>query len=314
MTLAKSPDMSRPFDSAPKRVTIVEVGPRDGLQNEKTAIPTDVKVQFIDALSDAGLPVIEATSFVSPTSIPQLADAEDVMRRIKRKPGVRYPVLVPNERGLERALAAGANEVAVFTAASEEFNRRNINAGVDESIRRFEPVLERAKRERMRVRGYISMSFGSPFEETISPDRVVEVAERLDELGVDEISIGDTIGVATPIQVADLIGKLVKRIEVGRLAMHFHDTRGTALANVVSALECGIAIFDSSAAGLGGCPYAPGASGNLATEDLLYMLDGMRIETGASLEKVYEASSLIAQTLNHALTSKYYLARASRDM
>jgi len=311
MTAPKSPDMARPFDAAPKRVTIVEVGPRDGLQNEKTEIPTDIKVRFIDALSDSGLPVIETTSFVSPASIPQLADAEAVMCGIKRKPGVRYPVLVPNERGLERALAAGANEIAVFTAASEEFNRRNINASVDESIRRFVPVLERAKRELMRVRGYISMSFGSPFDETISPDRVVEVAAQLDDLGVDEISIGDTIGVATPIQVADLISKLVKRIEVGRLAMHFHDTRGTALANVVSALECGIAIFDSSAAGLGGCPYAPGASGNLATEDLLYMLDGMGIETGASLEKVYAASSLIAQTLDHAPTSKYYLARAS---
>ena len=311
MTAPKSPDMARPFDAAPKRVTIVEVGPRDGLQNEKTEIPTDVKVRFIDALSDSGLPVIETTSFVSPASIPQLADAEAVMCGIKRKPGVRYPVLVPNERGLERALAAGANEIAVFTAASEEFNRRNINASVDESIRRFVPVLERAKRELMRVRGYISMSFGSPFDETISPDRVVEVAAQLDDLGVDEISIGDTIGVATPIQVADLISKLVKRIEVGRLAMHFHDTRGTALANVVSALECGIAIFDSSAAGLGGCPYAPGASGNLATEDLLYMLDGMGIETGASLEKVYAASSLIAQALDHPPTSKYYVARAA---
>ena len=303
--------MSRPLDAIPRRVTIVEVGPRDGLQNEKIEIPTDVKVRFIDALTDAGLPVIEATSFVSPKSIPQLADAEDVMRRIKRKPGVRYLVLVPNERGLERALASGANEIAVFTAASEEFNQRNINASVDESIRRFEPVLERAKREMMRVRGYISMCFGSPFDETISPDRVVDVAGRLDALGVDEISIGDTVGVANPKQVAELIGKLVNRIEIGRLAMHFHDTRGTALANVVSALECGIAIFDSSAAGLGGCPYAPGASGNLATEDLLYMLDGMGIETGASLEKVYAASSLIARALDHAPTSKYYLARAS---
>ena len=313
MNAPKSAAMPRPFDSIPRRVTIVEVGARDGLQNEKAEIPTDVKIRFIDALTDAGLPVIEATSFVSPRAIPQLADADEVMRRIKRKPGVRYPVLVPNEQGLERALAAGANEIAVFTAVSEEFSRRNINASVDESIKRFEPVLDRAKRELMRVRGYISMSFGSPFDETISPGRVVEVAAQLDALGVDEISVGDTIGVATPGQVADLIGKLTTQIEVGRLAMHFHDTRGTALANVVSALECGIAIFDSSAAGLGGCPYAPGASGNLATEDLLYMLDGMGLETGVSLEKVYAASSLIAQALDHAPTSKYYLARSASN-
>lgn len=311
MTSPKSAVMPRPFEAIPRRVTIVEVGARDGLQNEKAEIPTDVKVNFINALTDAGLPVIEATSFVSPRAIPQLADADEVMRRIKRKPGVRYPVLVPNEQGLDRALAAGANEIAVFTAASEEFNRRNINASVDESIKRFEPVLERAKRELMRVRGYISMCFGSPFDETISPDRVVDVAGQLDALGVDEISVGDTIGVATPKQVVDLVAKLTKQIEIGRIAMHFHDTRGTALANVVSALECGIAIFDSSAAGLGGCPYAPGASGNLATEDLLYMLDGMDVETGVSLEKVYAASTLIAQALDHAPTSKYYLARSA---
>ncbi|HEY6357434.1 MAG TPA: hydroxymethylglutaryl-CoA lyase [Vicinamibacterales bacterium] len=303
--------MTSPLATLPKRVTVVEVGPRDGLQNESVEIPTAVKVRFIDALSDAGLPVVEATSFVSPKAIPQLADAEDVMRRIKRRPGVRYPVLVPNERGLERALDAGTREIAVFTAASDEFNRRNINATIDESIDRFVPVLARAKREGMRVRGYVSMCFGSPFRETIEPKTVVDVARRLDALGVDEISIGDTIGVATPNQVVDLTERLRAHIDVGRLAMHFHDTRGTALANVVVALECDIAIFDASAAGLGGCPYAPGASGNLATEDLLYMLQGMEIETGVSLAGVVHASTLIAAVLDHAPTSKYYQAQAA---
>jgi isopropylmalate/homocitrate/citramalate synthase len=294
--------------SVPKQVTVVEVGPRDGLQNENTTIPTGTKVRFIDALSDAGLPVIEATSFVSPKAIPQLADAEDVMRAIKRRPGTRYAALVPNERGLERAVAAGVTEVAVFTAASEEFNRRNINATIDESIDRFVPVVKRAKQDGIRVRGYISMCFGSPFKETIAPARVVEVAVRLDAFGIDEISIGDTIGVATPNQVVELVALLTARLDVGRLAMHFHDTRGTALANVLAALETGIAIFDSSTAGLGGCPYAPGASGNLATEDLLYMLHGMGIKTGASLEGVIAASTLIAAALDHPPTSKYYQA------
>jgi hydroxymethylglutaryl-CoA lyase len=294
--------------SVPKQVTVVEVGPRDGLQNEKTTIPTETKVRFIDALSDAGLPVIEATSFVSPKAIPQLADAEDVMRAIKRRAGTRYAALVPNERGLERALAAGVSEVAVFTAASEEFNRRNINATIDESIDRFVPVVKRAKQDGIRVRGYISMCFGSPFQETIAPSRVVEIATRLDALGVDEISIGDTIGVATPNQVVELVALLAERLDIEQLAMHFHDTRGTALANVLAALETGIAIFDSSAAGLGGCPYAPGASGNLATEDLLYMLHGMGIKTGVSLEGVVAASTLIAAALDHAPTSRYYQA------
>ncbi|HME81548.1 MAG TPA: hydroxymethylglutaryl-CoA lyase [Candidatus Eremiobacteraceae bacterium] len=292
----------------PERVTIVEVGPRDGLQNERVEVPTGVKVSFIDALSDAGLPVIEATSFVSAKAIPQLADADEVLRRIKRRPGVRYPVLVPNERGLERALAAGATEVAVFTAASEEFNRRNINATIDESIDRFVLVLARAKRDSIRVRAYISMCFGSPFGDTIDPKRVVEIAQRLDALGVAEVSIGDTIGVATPNQVEAIVAMLTKHIDIARLAMHFHDTRGTALANVLAALEAGISIFDSSAAGLGGCPYAPGASGNLATEDLVYMLDGMGIVTGVSLDGVVAASTLIAAALDHPPTSRYYQA------
>ena len=300
--------MAKALASLPKKVTVVEVGPRDGLQNEKVSISTDVKVRFIDALSESGLSVIEATSFVSPKAIPQLADAEEVMQRITRRPGVRYAVLVPNERGLERALAVGAGEVAVFTAASEEFNLRNINATIGESLDRFVPVVARAKREGVRVRGYVSMAFGSPFNETIAPAKVIEVSLRLIDLGVDEVSIGDTIGVATPNQVAELSGALVGRIGIRKLAMHFHDTRGTALANVVAALQTGIATFDSSAAGLGGCPYAPGASGNLATEDLLYMLHGMGIETGVTLEQIVSASSLIAHALDHPPTSKYYQA------
>ena len=300
--------MSALFETLPKRVTIVEVGPRDGLQNEAKIIPTDAKIAFIDALSAAGLPAIEATSFVAPHRIPQLADAEAVLAGITRKTGVRYPVLVPNERGMERALAAGAREVAVFTAASETFNRRNINASIDESLERFRPVVTLSRAAGVRVRGYVSCAFGCPYEGAISPDAVVSVAGRLVEMGIDEVSVGDTIGVGTPNQVVDVCGRLMARIDAGRLALHFHDTRGTALANVVTALELGVAIFDASAGGLGGCPYAPGAAGNLATEDLLYMLDGMGIETGVSLEKVVAATSLLAGALDHAPTSKYWQA------
>jgi hydroxymethylglutaryl-CoA lyase len=300
--------MAQLFRSLPRRVTVVEVGPRDGLQNEAAVIPTATKIAFIDALSDAGLPVIEATSFVSPKSIPQLADADDVLRGIIRKTGVRYPVLVPNERGMERALAAGARDVAVFTAASETFNKRNINATIDESIARFLPVVALARERGVRVRGYVSCCFGCPYEGAIAPDKPVAVARRLIDIGIDEVSIGDTIGVATPNQVVDVCERLKQFIDVGRLAMHFHDTRGTALANVVAALELGIAIFDSAAGGLGGCPYAPGAAGNLATEDLLYMLHGMGIQTGASLEKIVAATSLLAGALDHLPTSKYWQA------
>jgi len=300
--------MAKLFEVLPKRVTVVEVGPRDGLQNESVAIPTSTKVRFIDALSSAALPVIEATSFVSPKAIPQLADADDVMRRIERKPGIRYPVLVPNERGFERALEAHVHEIAVFTAASETFNRHNINATIDESIGRFAPVVQRALDAKMRVRGYVSTAFVCPYEGVIAPARAIEVVERLLALGIDEVSIGDTIGAATPNQVVDLCELLFKSVEVGRVAMHFHDTRGTALANVVAALEMGIAIFDSSAGGLGGCPYAPGASGNLATEDLIYLLHGMGIETGISLDGVVKATALIAGALDHTPTSRYYQA------
>ncbi len=303
--------MASAFASLPNRVTVVEVGPRDGLQNESASIPTAVKVAFVNALSEAGLPVIEVTSFVRPDAIPQLADAEDVMREIERRPGVRYPVLVPNLRGFERALGAGVHEIAVFTAASETFAARNINATIAESLERFKPVIERAKTQQMRVRAYVSTCFGCPYEGEVKPQAVLEVAGELIDLGVDEISLGDTIGVATPRQVADLCQLVLRRIDSGRLALHFHDTRGTALANVVAGLQSGIAIFDASAGGLGGCPYAPGAAGNLATEDLIYMLDGMGIGTGVNLDRVVQASLLIAGHLDHGLTSKYFQAATS---
>lgn len=296
------------FRSLPTRVTLVEVGPRDGLQNEARVVPTATKIAYINALSAAGLPVIEATSFVDPRWIPQLADADEVMRGIERLVGVRYPVLVPNARGMVRALAARAREVAVFTAASETFNKHNINATIGESIERFVPVVALARERNVRVRGYVSTAFGCPYEGAIAPKAVLDVSRRLVDIGIDEVSIGDTIGIATPNQVVEVCELLKQHIDVGRLAMHFHDTRGTALANVVAALELGIAIFDASSGGLGGCPYAPGAAGNLATEDLLYLLHGLGIETGVSLEGVVAATRLIAGSLDHAPTSKYYQA------
>lgn len=297
----------------PSFVRIVEVGPRDGLQNEKALIPTPQKIQFINMLADAGLPVVEATSFVSPRAIPQLSDATEVMTGITQLPTVQYPVLVPNIKGMERALAAGVRAVAVFTAASESFTRHNINATIAESLANFRPVVQLAQQEGVSVRGYISTVFGCPYEGDVAPEKVVSVTESLMEMGVSEISLGDTIGVATPNQVVDVIGLLLERevIPVDHLAVHFHDTRGTALANVLMALQMGISIVDSSAGGLGGCPYAPGAAGNLATEDLLYMLHGMGISTGVDLHKVVEATRFIAPLLGHAPTSKYFQAAES---
>ena len=293
----------------PDRVTVYEVGPRDGLQNEPESLSAGVKVEFIDRLTDAGLPAIEAGSFVSPRSIPQLSDTDEVYRRIRRASGVRYPALVPNVRGLERALAAGVLEIAVFTAATETFNRRNINAGVDESIERFRPVVARARREKLRVRAYVSTAFGCPYEGPVPPDAVREVVHKLLDLQVDEISLGDTIGVATPANVYDVIETLYDSgVTRGVLALHFHDTRGTALANVYAGLECGITTFDSSAGGLGGCPFAPGAAGNVATEDLLYLLQGLGIETGVSLPKVVEASRFLSDALGHQPPGRYLAA------
>ena len=304
--------MTPGLPALPRAVRVVEVGPRDGLQNEKAQVPTEQKIQFITMLADAGLPVVEATSFVSPRAIPQLSDASEVMARLKRIPTTEYPVLVPNLKGMERALAAGVRSVAVFTAASESFTRHNINATIAESLANFRPVVTLAQQEDIPVRGYISTVFGCPYEGSVAPEKVLAVAQALLEMGINELSLGDTIGVATPNQVVDVVGLLLDKgdIPAGSLAVHFHDTRGTALANVLMALQLGISIVDASAGGLGGCPYAPGAAGNLATEDLLYMLHGMGISTGVNLEKVVAATRFIAPLLGHAPTSKYYQAEA----
>ena len=294
--------------SLPKFVTVCEMGARDGLQNEHTVIATADKIRYIDLLSESGLPLIEATSFVSPKAIPQLADAAEVFTSIRKRPGVRYPVLTPNIKGLERAKAAGADSIAVFTAASEAFTKRNINMTIDESIETFRDVVRNAKENNIWVRGYVSTAFGSPFGDKVTPEMVVEVSRKLLDMGCDEISIGDTIGVGVPSQVDELVPALNREIPIEKIAFHFHDTRGTALANVLAALQHGIAIFDSSSGGLGGCPYAPGATGNLGTEDLLYMLHGMGIETGVDLAKVRAASRFIAGVLGHDLTSKAFQA------
>ena len=294
--------------SMPQRVTVAEVSPRDGLQNEQGVIPTESKIAFINMLSEAGFPVVEATSFVSPKAIPQLADASEVMAGITRRPGTRYSVLVPNEKGMLRALAAQVDEVAVFTGASETFVQHNIRASIASSIANFRPVVAMAREAGIRVRGYISTAFGCPYEGAVAPAAVASVARELVALGVDELSIGDTIGVATPNQVGDVVSALLDVTSLDRLAMHFHDTRGTALANVLAALELGIAIFDSSSGGLGGCAYAPGASGNLATEDLLYLLHGMGIETGINLDAVVAASRYLASVRGLAPASRYYAA------
>jgi isopropylmalate/homocitrate/citramalate synthase len=293
----------------PERVDVYEVGPRDGLQNETARAPVEAKVAFIDALTDAGLPAIEVGSFVSARAIPQLADTEEVFARIHQASGVRYPALVPNLKGLERAQACGVREIAVFTAASETFNQHNIHAGVDESIERFRPVVARAREEKIRVRAYVSTAFGCPYEGDVSPEAVREVVHKLLDLPVDEISIGDTIGVATPDDVFEVVETLYESgVTRGVLALHMHDTRGTALANVYAGLQCGITTYDASAGGLGGCPYAPGASGNLATEDLLYMLEGLGIATGVTLAKVVEASRTLATTLGRRPPGRYLSA------
>lgn len=303
------------MNGLPKTVRIVEVGPRDGLQNEDASIPLEAKVQFIDLLSRSGLREIEVTSFVSPVAVPQLADAADVLKEIAKTPGVRYPVLVPNVRGLERWLTClewmppGSRGVSLFTAASETFNQRNIRSSIDESLTTFELVIDRLRRdvpdsEIPFVRGYISTAFICPYEGVIEPHAVVRVARRLMEMGVQEISVGDTIGAATPVQVVRLLESLLPFLGAERLALHFHDTRGGALANVLASLQAGVSVFDSSAGGLGGCPYAPGAGGNLATEDLVYFMDGLGVETGVRLCAVAEASQSIAPHLGHGLPSK----------
>jgi len=294
----------------PARVRVVEVGPRDGLQNEAAALGVEDKVAFTQALIDAGLPVVEPGAFVSPRWVPQMAGSDEVLRRLRRPDGVRLPVLVPNRKGYEAARAAGARDIAIFTAASETFNRKNVNASIDESFARFHEFVPDALREGMWVRGYISTCFGCPYEGAVDPVRVVDVARRLADIGSHEVSIGDTIGVGVPTQVTDVMGRLKEAMPQTALAVHFHDTRGTALANVLAALQEGIEVVDSSAGGLGGCPYAPGASGNLATEDLLYMLHGMGIATGVDLGRVAAASRALAPRLGHALPSRYLQACA----
>ncbi len=289
-------------------IRIVEVGPRDGLQNEAVFVPTAAKIHFIDLLTNAGLPVIEATSFVSPKAIPALADADDVYPAIAKRPGTRYLALVPNLRGLERARAAGVTEIALFTAASETFTKRNINMTIAESLTVFAAVAAQAKASDMRVRGYVSTAFGCPYEGAVPPARVTDVTARLHALGCDEVSIGDTIGVATPNQITAMVALLAAVLPIEQIALHLHDTRGTALANAYAGLAAGVTCFDSAAGGLGGCPYAPGASGNLATEDLLYMLHGMGMETGVDLDKVAAASRFLAGVLGHALPGRYLAA------
>jgi isopropylmalate/homocitrate/citramalate synthase len=286
-------------------IHIVEVGPRDGLQNEQVTIPTEAKIDYITALADAGLTTIEAGAFVSPKWVPQMADTAEVYRNIPKDPGVDYPVLVPNMRGLDRAIETGVKSIAIFTAASETFNQRNINMTIDESFINYAPVAARARAEGMRVRGYVSTAFGCPYEGDVAPEKVLEVSARLLDLGCYEVSVGDTIGVGTPVQVQGVIGMLLQVIPPTKLAMHFHDTRGTALANTLAALEMGIPTFDASSGGLGGCPYAPGASGNMATEDLVYMLEKMGIDTGVDLKLLVAASQIIAPYLDHPLPGRY---------
>ena len=286
-------------------VRVYEVGPRDGLQNEALAIKTATKARFIELLADAGLREIEATSFVAPRAIPQLADADELMAGLARAPGVRYPVLVPNMRGMERAEAAGVDAVAVFTAATDAFTTANIGMTVEASLAAFEPVLERATDLGWWRRGYVSTAFGCPYSGRVEPSRAVEVALRLIDLGVDEVCFGDTIGVGVPAQVATVTGLAVAAgIPLERIAFHFHDTRGTALANVAAGLDAGVRCFDSSTGGTGGCPYAPGAAGNLATEDLVYFLDASGWESGVSLDGVLVAARFIADALGRPLASK----------
>ena len=294
--------------SMPPRIRVVEVGPRDGLQNEAAEISTGDKVAFVDLLSASGLPVVEVAAFVSPRWVPQMADALTVFSQITRRPGVRFAALVPNLAGLERAREAGADEVAVFAAASETFSLRNINSSIDESFQRYREVCRAAAAARLPVRGYLSTCFGCPYEGAVDPDRVRDLTLRLLDLGVYEVALSDTIGVAHPGQVRQILEHVLAAVPADRIALHFHDTRGTALANVLASLPFDICAFDASAGGLGGCPYAPGAAGNLATEDLVYMLDGLGVETGVRLPAVIDASSYIAARLEHELPSRVYQA------
>jgi hydroxymethylglutaryl-CoA lyase len=292
----------------PQRVTIYEVGPRDGLQNEARPVPTADKIAMIDALSATGLERIEITSFVNPKWIPQLADASEVARKVARKPGVVYSCLVPNRRGLDSALEAGMREVAVFLSASETHNKKNVNKTIAETLHAFEEVIGPARDAGVRVRAYVSTVYGCPYEGAVDPAKAVELVRELRARGVYQISLGDTIGVGTPLQVQRVLERVLEVAPLEEIAVHFHDTRGTALANVLVAVGMGISTVDSAIGGLGGCPYAPGASGNLATEDVVYMLHGMGIETGVNLEKLVEVSTGVAALVGHELPSKYLKA------
>ena len=288
----------------PVKVKIVEVGPRDGLQNEKRVVPAAVKVELIDRLSATGLAVIESGAFVSPKWVPQMADTADILARIRKKPGVSYPVLVPNMKGMESAVAAGIGEIAVFAAASESFSQKNINCSIKESLERFEPVMAEARQRKISVRGYVSCVLGCPYEGDISPAAVAAVAKTLYQMGCYEVSLGDTIGVGTPLKVARLIREVAHSVPPEKLAAHFHDTYGQALANILMALGEGVAVVDAAVAGLGGCPYAKGATGNVATEDVVYMLDGMGIACGVDLKGLAEAGRFVSDALGRPSASK----------
>ncbi|HTX76525.1 MAG TPA: hydroxymethylglutaryl-CoA lyase [Terracidiphilus sp.] len=287
-----------------EHVRIVEVGPRDGLQNEKQTVSTETKVALIGMLADAGLKTIEATAFVSPKWVPQMADHAEVLRALPRREGVTYPVLTPNLKGFEAALAAGATEVAVFAAASETFSQKNINCSIAQSLERFAPILAAARAADIRVRGYVSCVLGCPYEGAVNPERVADVAGKLYDAGCYEISLGDTIGVGTPNKTKELIVRVSQRVSIASLAGHFHDTYGQALVNIYAAMEMGVRVFDSSVSGLGGCPYAPGAAGNVATEDLVYMLDGMGVETGVDLDRLIAAGAFICGKLGREPQSR----------
>ncbi len=301
------PDRVPSAAALPERVTIWEVGPRDGLQNEKSIVPVEVKLEFLDKLADAGLTTLEATSFVSPKWVPQLADAEQLLAGLDKREGVRYPVLVPNERGLDRALEAGVSHIAIFASATETFAKKNLNSTVDDQFAMFEPVVTRARAEGLDVRGYVSMCFGDPWEGAVPASQVAGVGKRLLDLGCSQLSLGDTIGVAAAGQVEALIGQFS---DVATLAVHFHDTYGQALANTLAALRCGVSTVDSSAGGLGGCPYAESATGNLATEDLVWMLDGLGVETGVDLDALVSTSKWMAGKLGRPSPSRVVNALA----
>jgi len=288
----------------PEKIQIVEVGPRDGLQNEKEWVPTETKISLIEKLADAGLTKIEATSFVSPKWVPQLKDAHEVFSGIKRIAGVSYPVLTPNMKGFERALEADAKEIAVFSAASEAFSQKNTNCSIEESINRFRPVLEEAQKNNIQVRGYISCVLGCPYQGHVPVEDVINLAAKMIEMGCFQISLGDTIGAGTPVQAKTMVQKVVEKVPVSKLALHFHDTRGQALANIYACLELGITVIDASVAGLGGCPYAKGATGNVATEDVVFMLHGMDIETGIDLNKLIETGRFISGVLGRVPQSR----------